>query len=80
MAGRIAELQPIITARHKALRDSGAASGRLGHDIVVVLDGSRRLRSLPGAIAVLREGGQAGVYCICLDTEERLLPAECQTR
>jgi S-DNA-T family DNA segregation ATPase FtsK/SpoIIIE len=78
VAARIAELQAIITARRKALRDQGASQDRFGHDIVVVFDGSRKLRSLPGAIGILREGGQACVYCICLDAEERLLPAECQ--
>jgi S-DNA-T family DNA segregation ATPase FtsK/SpoIIIE len=26
---------------------------------------------------VLREGGQVGVYSICLDADERLLSAEC---
>lgn len=45
---------------------------------MVVFDGSRKLRSLPGAIGVLREGPQVGVYSICLDADERLLPAECQ--
>ena len=78
VAARVAELQAIITGRRKALREQGADRGRFGHDIVVVFDGSRKLRSLPGAIQVLREGGQAGVYCLCLDAEERLLPAECQ--
>ena len=78
VAARIAELQAIITARGKALREHGVAEGRFGHDIVVVFDGSRKLRSLPGAIGVLREGPQVGVYSICLDAEERLLPAECQ--
>ena len=78
VAARIAELQAIITARGKALREHGVAGGRFGHDIVVVFDGSRKLRSLPGAIGVLREGPRVGVYSICLDAEERLLPAECQ--
>jgi S-DNA-T family DNA segregation ATPase FtsK/SpoIIIE len=78
VAARVAELQAIITARRAALREQGAARGRFGPDLVVVFDGSRKLRSLPGVIQVLREGGQAGVYCLCLDTEERLLPAECQ--
>jgi len=50
---------------------------RYGTDIVVVFDGSRKLRSLPGAIQILREGPRVGVYAICLDAEERLLPAEC---
>ncbi len=45
---------------------------------MVVFDGSRKLRSLPGAIQLLRDGPQVGVYAVCLDTDERLLPAECQ--
>jgi len=78
VAARIAELQAIVTARGKTLREHGVAEGTFGHDIVVVFDGSRKLRSLPGAIQVLREGPRVGVYSICLDAEERLLPAECQ--
>ncbi len=78
VAARIAELQAIIAARGAALREHGVAEGRFGHDIVVVFDGSRKLRSLPGAIGVLRDGPRVGVYSVCLDAEERLLPAECQ--
>src|ERR1017187_10457321 len=77
VAARIAELQAIIATRCAARRDQGADSGGFGHDIVVVFDGSRQLRALPGAIGILREGSQLGVYCICLDADERLLPAEC---
>lgn len=77
VAARIAELLAIVTARHKALRENTAAQLRFETDIVVVFDGSRKLRSLPGAIQVLREGPQVGVYAICLDADERLLPAEC---
>ena len=54
---------------------SGSATRRL---IAPVFDGSRKLRSLPGAIGILRQGPRVGVYSICLDAEERLLPAECQ--
>ncbi len=73
VAARIAELQAIIAARQQAPREQAR-----GRDLVVVFDGSRRLRSLPGALQVLREGPEAGVYSICLDSDERLLPAECQ--
>ena len=45
---------------------------------MVVFDGSRKLRSLPGSIQLLREGPAVGVYAVCLDADERLLPAECQ--
>jgi S-DNA-T family DNA segregation ATPase FtsK/SpoIIIE len=44
----------------------------------VVFDGSRRLRMLPGAVQLLQEGPQVGIYSICLDSEEQQLPAECQ--
>ncbi len=77
VAARIAELTAIIKARHQALREQGHG-GRFGPDIVVVFDGSRRLRSLPGAVGVLREGPEVGVFSICLDAADRLLPAECQ--
>jgi S-DNA-T family DNA segregation ATPase FtsK/SpoIIIE len=78
VAARIAELLATVNARQKALRESGQETARFQQaDIVVVFDGSRKLRSLPGAIQVLKEGPQVGVYAICLDAEERLLPAEC---
>jgi S-DNA-T family DNA segregation ATPase FtsK/SpoIIIE len=78
VATRIAELLAIVAARQKALREQNARQARFQTDIVVVFDGSRKLRSLPGVIQVLREGPQVGVYAICLDADERLLPAECQ--
>ena len=76
VAARIAELTAIIKARSQALREQGRV--RFRSDIVVVFDGSRRLRSLPGTVGILREGPPVGVYSICLDADERLLPAECQ--
>jgi S-DNA-T family DNA segregation ATPase FtsK/SpoIIIE len=76
VAGRIAELLALVKDRQKALAQDRGATFRQA-DVVVVFDGSRRLRSLPGAIQLLREGPQVGVYAICLDSDERLLPAEC---
>jgi S-DNA-T family DNA segregation ATPase FtsK/SpoIIIE len=78
VAARIAELLAIINGRHKAQRDAGQESVQFEDDIVVVFDGSRKLRSLPGTIQIFREGPGAGIYAICLDADERLLPAECQ--
>ena len=78
VATRIAELLAIIAARQQAARDAGPQEARFRPDIVVVFDGSRKLRALPGTIQVLQDGPQVGVYAICLDTDERLLPAECQ--
>ncbi|HXL90519.1 MAG TPA: FtsK/SpoIIIE domain-containing protein [Streptosporangiaceae bacterium] len=78
VAARIAELLALIAERQKALRQSGQQQGLFRPDIVVVFDGSRKLRSLPGSIQLLREGPPVGVYALCLDADERLLPAECQ--
>ncbi len=79
VAARIADLLAIIAARQRARSESGLAGVTFRQaDIIVVFDGSRKLRLLPGAVQILREGPQAGVYAICLDADERLLPAECQ--
>jgi len=82
VAARVDELLAIVAARQRVIRDGYQGVG-CGPGIVVVLDGSRRLRSLPGVGPLLGrllgEGPQAGVYAICLDDGERLLPSECQT-
>ncbi len=76
LARRLAELAAIVSARRKALRESSAVTFA-DPDIMVMLDGARRLRLLPGVIQILREGPSVGVYAVCLDADERLLPAEC---
>jgi S-DNA-T family DNA segregation ATPase FtsK/SpoIIIE len=79
VTARIAELLALVKDRQRALAQSDGGPLRFGPgSVVVVFDGSRRLRSLPGVIQLLREGPRVGVYAICLDADERLLPAECQ--
>jgi len=80
VAARIGELLAIVTDRQRAQREAGLGIEQAGFrpDIVVVFDGSRKLRMLPGAVQILREGPPVGVFAICLDADERLLPAECQ--
>ena len=74
---RVAELTALVAARAAA---AGAPRGPVPGEpsFLVVLDGARRLRSLPGVVQILRDGPAAGVYAVCLDAEERLLPEECQ--
>jgi DNA segregation ATPase FtsK/SpoIIIE, S-DNA-T family len=74
---RIAELLGIISSRRQSMGESHQPV-QFTPDIMVVFDGSRKLRSLPGAIQILREGPQVGVFAVCLDADERLLPAETQ--
>ena len=77
LARRIGELGQIVTSRVQAGSElvRGGVNGY--PDILVILDQARRARSLPGVIALLRDGPSVGVYTICMDREERLLPEEC---
>jgi S-DNA-T family DNA segregation ATPase FtsK/SpoIIIE len=45
---------------------------------LLVLDGSYRLGAIPAVTKILRRGPDLGIYCICLDDAERLLPEECR--
>ncbi|MER6420876.1 FtsK/SpoIIIE domain-containing protein [Streptomyces sp. NPDC001137] len=73
-ARRVAELAALIAERAGGEDRRGRPGGP---DVLVVLDGARRLRSLPGVAQILRDGPSVGVRAICLDAEERLLPEEC---
>ncbi|MGW5234770.1 FtsK/SpoIIIE domain-containing protein [Streptomyces nodosus] len=77
LARRIGELGQIVASRIGAGPDltRGGANGY--PDILVVLEQARRARSLPGVIALLRDGPSVGVHTLCIDREERLLPEEC---
>ncbi|MEV0218475.1 FtsK/SpoIIIE domain-containing protein [Streptomyces sp. NPDC050704] len=78
VGARIGELTQLLDARQKAARDNGRQASFTDPDIVVIWDGSRRLRSMPGVVRLLREGPGVSMYAICLDEEERFLPGECQ--
>ncbi|MDA2811865.1 FtsK/SpoIIIE domain-containing protein [Nocardiopsis sp. RSe5-2] len=73
-ARRISELLAELEARRGAPRGAMDDAAQ----IVVVLDGARRLRSLPGVVQLLREGPSLGIHVLCLETDERMLPEECQ--
>ncbi|MCF2528123.1 FtsK/SpoIIIE domain-containing protein [Yinghuangia soli] len=74
---RIAELLGVLTARQDAMRAAGGNAQPPSPDYLVVMDGSRRLRSVPGVTQLLRDGPAAGIHAICLDADRRLLPQEC---
>ena len=78
LAQRALELTALVAARTRAAQDIRAqlGSGTLP-DVLVVLDGAHGLRALAGLAQVLRDGPSVGVYAICLDDRERLLPQEC---
>ncbi|QNA78455.1 hypothetical protein C8250_038325 [Streptomyces sp. So13.3] len=77
VANRVSELVSAVRARMRA-RNSAMSGALLSEpDLVVVLDGARRLRDVPGVVQVLKEGPAVRVFLICIDQEERMLPEEC---
>lgn len=84
VAHRVTELAIRITERRRAQQASSGlfgtqakAPGAIPYNILVVLDGARALRRVPGMPQVLSRGAEYGLYAICVDDEERLLPEEC---
>ena len=80
-ARRVAELLDLVERRKAASRDDKGFSGVAAvvpPPVLVVLDGARRIRLLPGLVTLLREGPAVGVLFLCLDEQERQLPEECR--
>jgi S-DNA-T family DNA segregation ATPase FtsK/SpoIIIE len=73
---RVAELGRLLSDRQAQASSAPGRRIRLGPDIVVFWDGARRLRSYPGATAILRDGPEVGIYSICVDDNEWSLPEE----
>lgn len=69
-------------ARRKAARENHSGmAGAMGPDpyVLLVLDGARLLRRVPGVPQLLQEGPQYGIFALCVDEDERVLPEECAT-
>ncbi|WP_432887936.1 FtsK/SpoIIIE domain-containing protein [Kribbella sp. CA-245084] len=73
---RIAELTALVEGRRKALGSTLSELPVFSNQVVVIMDGARRLRLLPGVVALLRDGPSVGVRFICMDADERQLPDE----
>ncbi len=76
---RVAELLEIVQARQRIRLNAGSGAVLGDPEVVVVLDGARRLRGLPGVVTILKNGPAVGVLCLCVESEERTLPEECAT-
>jgi DNA segregation ATPase FtsK/SpoIIIE, S-DNA-T family len=66
--------------RRRAQAGSGMMSKGFRPDsiILIILDGARLLRRLPGVPQLLQEGPSVGILALCIDEDERLLPEECK--
>jgi S-DNA-T family DNA segregation ATPase FtsK/SpoIIIE len=84
-AGPVALIGNTDITRRERLREAGAlldARIRVGADrrsdaqLVVVVDGARRYRTLPGMVTILEKGAQFGIHVIAIDSERTRLPEE----
>ena len=77
VANRVAELGSTVFARTQA-RGSAITSLMFAEpDVLVIVDGARRLREVPGMVQILKDGPAVRVFFVCLDQREGLLPEEC---
>ncbi|MEU6348470.1 FtsK/SpoIIIE domain-containing protein [Streptomyces sp. NPDC047072] len=77
-AHRVNELVADIQARTTAQTSSALGHTLLSEpDVLVVCDGARRLRDVPGVVQVLTQGPRVRIFSLCVDERERLLPEEC---
>lgn len=73
---RVRELAADLDARLAVAANSGNA-GWTGRYTVLVLDGARELRALPGVARLLAEGPRVGIYALAMAGDPLELPAEC---
>ncbi|MFL4910136.1 FtsK/SpoIIIE domain-containing protein [Streptomyces sp. MMS24-I2-30] len=76
VANRVTELINVIRHRNQAQQATLRGALLSEPDVLVVLDGARGLRDVPGMVQVLKEGPLRGIHLLCLDREERMLPEE----
>lgn len=73
---RLKELQSLVMSRSARAGRGLSELAPLPH-VLVIIDGARQLRGIPGMLPVLQQGFDAGVYSVCLDEDRSLLPEEC---
>lgn len=76
VAARVADLSALLKARQDIAKQSRLDGDHFPAHVLVV-DGARALRATPGLASILQDGPAVGIYAICADVEERLLPETC---
>ncbi|GLY17667.1 cell division protein FtsK [Kineosporia sp. NBRC 101677] len=77
IAHRVGELNQLIKARLEARGSQLGTVLFAEPDVLVVMDGARWLRDVPGVMNILVQGPAVRVFTIGVDALERLLPEEC---
>ncbi len=73
---RVVELTAVLDERLSRRAHLGTTSWD-GPRVIVLLDGARALRLVPGVARILALGPSVGLHAICLDRDRAHLPVEC---
>ncbi|MBR7831820.1 cell division protein FtsK [Actinospica durhamensis] len=73
---RLSELTGTLARRQEAAKSPMGRAVFADPDLVVLVDGARRMRDLPGMMQLLAEGPRMRMFFICVDGEMRMLPKE----
>jgi len=76
-AARVAELAALVESRRIRRFAAGAQTSTDDRPVLLVVDGARALRTVPGLATVLADGPAVGVHAVTVETDPRLLPEEC---
>lgn len=74
---RIRELAALVQTRSRA--GSTVSARDFDTDVVLVVDGAREYRTLPGMVQVLEQGALVGVHVVAIDSDRARLPEESRT-
>ncbi|NUP53193.1 MAG: hypothetical protein HOW97_38610 [Catenulispora sp.] len=73
---RLSELTGTLSRREQAAQSPLGRAVFTEPDLVVLVDGARRMRDLPGLTQLLTDGPRMRIFSICVDRELRMLPKE----
>jgi S-DNA-T family DNA segregation ATPase FtsK/SpoIIIE len=71
---RLREVGALLDARMRVAGERRGASADA--HLVLVIDGARRYRMLPGMVTILEKGAQFGIHVLAIDSDRSRLPEE----
>ncbi|HTJ67714.1 MAG TPA: FtsK/SpoIIIE domain-containing protein [Actinospica sp.] len=73
---RLSELTGTLSRRQEAAKSPTARAIFSDPDLVILVDGARRMRDLPGMMQLFKDGPNMRMFFFCVDREVRMLPKE----
>ncbi|WP_430591645.1 FtsK/SpoIIIE domain-containing protein [Humidisolicoccus flavus] len=73
---RLREAAVLLETR---MRSAGQRGITFDTDLIIVVDGARRFRMLPGMVPLLEHGAEFGIHILALDSDRARLPEEAKS-